>query len=596
MASCALSVDIAVLKPSKEHCTITLADYCPRTLFLLDRVGSSRPLMATRAYLDWVLRKEPQKEHVSFKNFVIKFGFTDKASAHEAYLSLINSKQLREKRRAKLREAYKTFQERSEHGFWANRALKTADQMLLVTGATVAKKAGAMIQKVGLQEANSGLKRYPSELSNVESLEVIDDSDDDESEADEEVGSPVKELVASSSTTAAMSSSTSSSLDISTGKKHPRDTFDVDYTDPRKTPRNRSPLPIPIPTESLDSPSTVSASTNLKDPFQNDDNEDEEEEGTDDEAVEDNDILLPDANEYELQFSATLEGTDIATGFQQLFRVVKKKKVYIKDTDEALARSGIILLEKEETELQRRCFGKETLAQIREKALAKWLDIDATACRSQVRAWLDPHEDNGYNREKSHKHISENAPSGGGYRKLWSYLITAIEEFPEFDGSKEYSESAGISSFILPLCRAFMSIPHKRVFLNFVDSTTSSGRSCGSRKEPDMALEIKDKTNKTICEVGIGEVTSHEQKGHWKKNAKDLVRIGLSLKDALDWMQDNYDVEDAVLVGWQVIGQDMAIYHVPVWQSLSHGACSRCQYSRQPHGACINPIADQDLE
>lgn len=75
-----------------------------------------------------------------------------------------------------------------------------------------------------------------------------------------------------------------------------------------------------------------------------------------------------------------------------------------------------------------------------------------------------------------------------------------------------------------------------------------------------MALEIKDKTNKTICEVGIGEVTSHAQKSHWKKNAKDLVRIGLSLKDALDWMQDNYDVEDAVLVGWQVLGQDMAIY------------------------------------
>ncbi|KAG0196331.1 hypothetical protein BGX31_005384, partial [Mortierella sp. GBA43] len=64
--------------------------------------------------------------------------------------------------------------------------------MLLVTGATVAKKAGAMIQKAGLREAHSGLKRYPSELSDVESMEVIDDSDDDESEDDEEVGSPVK--------------------------------------------------------------------------------------------------------------------------------------------------------------------------------------------------------------------------------------------------------------------------------------------------------------------------------------------------------------------------------------------------------------------
>ncbi|KAF9342339.1 hypothetical protein BGX26_007759, partial [Mortierella sp. AD094] len=70
-----------------------------------------------------------------------------------------------------------------------------------------------------------------------------------------------------------------------------------------------------------------------------------------------------------------------------------------------------------------------------------------------------------------------------------------------------------------------------------------------SRKEPDLALEIKDRTNKIIFEVGIGEVTSHAQKGHKKKNAKDLVRIGLSLKDTLDRIQDKYSVEDAVLLG-----------------------------------------------
>lgn len=81
-----------------------------------------------------------------------------------------------------------------------------------------------------------------------------------------------------------------------------------------------------------------------------------------------------------------------------------------------------------------------------------------------------------------------------------------------------------------------------------------------SRKEPDLALEIKDRTNKTICEVGIGEVTSHAQRAHKKKNAKDLVRVGLSLKDALDFIQDEYGGHDALLVGWQVIGQSMAIY------------------------------------
>ncbi|KAF9938826.1 hypothetical protein BGZ65_012125 [Modicella reniformis] len=141
--------------------------------------------------------------------------------------------------------------------------------------------------------------------------------------------------------------------------------------------------------------------------------------------------------------------------------------------------------------------------------------------------------------------------------------MTAVQEFPESDSTKDYTESTSISSFILPLCRVFMSMPGQKVFLNFLDSTTESGRSRNgsrSRKEPDLALQIKDGFNKTVCEVGIGEVTSHAKKGHKKKNAKDLARVGISLKDALDFIQDAYGVRDAVLVGWQVIGQSMAIY------------------------------------
>ncbi|KAF9550400.1 hypothetical protein EC957_000702 [Mortierella hygrophila] len=74
-----------------------------------------------------------------------------------------------------------------------------------------------------------------------------------------------------------------------------------------------------------------------------------------------------------------------------------------------------------------------------------------------------------------------------------------------------------------------------------------------------MALEIKDCTNKTICKVGVMVVTSHARKGHEKK-AKDLVQVGLSLKGALDFTQDEYSVHNAVLVGWQVLDQIMAIY------------------------------------
>lgn len=53
------------------------------------------------------------------------------------------------------------------------------------------------------------------------------------------------------------------------------------------------------------------------------------------------------------------------------------------------ARSGIILLNKEGSTIQKLHFGERTLLQMREKALAKWQDIEVTAGRNQVRAWLD---------------------------------------------------------------------------------------------------------------------------------------------------------------------------------------------------------------
>ncbi|KAG0009659.1 hypothetical protein BGZ81_003260, partial [Podila clonocystis] len=234
---------------------------------------------------------------------------------------------------------------------------------------------------------------------------------------------------------------------------------------PKSKGRSTAPSPIPIPTESLDSPPEVYTAGNESNPFQAcEDDGDEDEDSSSANAGEENDILLPDNTDQAYQFSAMLDGVNVAIGFQSLFTAVKKKTVYIHDIDQAL--SGVILLSKEGTKIQKLHFGEETLVQMREKALAKWQDTEATAGRNQVRAWMDTFEDHGYDRDKSRKHISENAPSDGTYQKLWAYLVTAIEEFPESDSSKNYSESTAISSFILPLCRAFMSMPNKRVILN----------------------------------------------------------------------------------------------------------------------------------
>lgn len=49
-------------------------------------------------------------------------------------------------------------------------------------------------------------------------------------------------------------------------------------------------------------------------------------------------------------------------------------------------------------------------------------------------------------------------------------------------------------------------------------------------------------------------------KNYKRRNEKDLARIGLRLKDAMDTIQDKQDVDDATLVGYQVIVQIMNIY------------------------------------
>ncbi|KAG0011249.1 hypothetical protein BGZ80_000825 [Entomortierella chlamydospora] len=145
--------------------------------------------MAANIYLNWACNKAHKKEHVSFSNFVKKFDITDKESANEAYLSLINSDHIRENRRKRLGDAYRVFRERNEDIFWERRALKIADRRLLINSAIVAKKTAIMNQKAGVKETSSGFRRYQSDLEAIyDSDEVIDD-DESESEAEAETNS-----------------------------------------------------------------------------------------------------------------------------------------------------------------------------------------------------------------------------------------------------------------------------------------------------------------------------------------------------------------------------------------------------------------------
>ncbi|KAI7820577.1 hypothetical protein BC939DRAFT_457777 [Gamsiella multidivaricata] len=330
------------------------------------------------------------------------------------------------------------------------------------------------------------------------------------------------------------------------GQEHPRGLFDNENTGLPKTPRNKSISPTVVGTESIDSPPTVTSGPPEKSLFLMD--EDEE------------DYLLPESASQGFVFKGMFEGVNVAAGFQSYFSEVKRSRVYIKHTDQALGRSGIILLKDGGTELQKKHFGSDALAKLRVLFHTRfWKTADVTTERSQVRGWLDVIEDKKFDRAESFTAIISSPPSSSLSQKLWTYILSALNDFPLVN-DKSYSESTGVSSYITPLCRVFMANTEKCTFFNFVDKKTVSSQTTSSRKEPDMVLELKDASNKTICDLAFGEATSHAQQKQHKKNAKDVVRLGLNLKDSLDNIEDKYGVRDAVLAGAQVVADTMSIY------------------------------------
>ncbi|KAF9899763.1 hypothetical protein EC991_008341 [Linnemannia zychae] len=256
----------------------------------------------------------------------------------------------------------------------------------------------------------------------------------------------------------------------------------------QKTPRRRAHSTLShIATASVDSPNLIPATYNKNNPFLDD--------------AEEEDFMIPDTKDNSYCFSAILDGLDVGGSFGQLFQDVRAKKIYVTDTDQVLARSGIILISKAATAHQVHFFGR-LFSTIREKALQKWKSAEVAAVRNEVRSWLD-------GKMPGFFAVFATNPK---HRRLWTYVVSALQEFPVTDTTRAYSESTAISSFILPICRVFVAAPDKKLFLNL------------------------------------------------KKNAKDLVRVGEMLKNVLDGLQDDFGASHAVVPSWQVIGQVMSIY------------------------------------
>ncbi|KAG0350875.1 hypothetical protein BGZ54_003588, partial [Gamsiella multidivaricata] len=126
------------------------------------------------------------------------------------------------------------------------------------------------------------------------------------------------------------------------------------------------------------------------------------------------------------------------------------------------------------------------------------------------------------------------------------------------EGKKSYSESAGIAAYIQPICEVSLQDPSNGIYFNYVDSPTIVQNKKDDK--PDLAMELRDVQHKAICTMAIGEVTSQGLKTRKSKDTHDLERVATFLKEALEYADKKFGVEDAALVGLQVVANKMDVY------------------------------------
>ncbi|KAK3821634.1 MAG: hypothetical protein J3Q66DRAFT_333867 [Benniella sp.] len=96
-------------------------------------------------WLKWAQRID-DNEHVSFQNFVAQFGLTDQTTATQGFLELLESDEIRQKRRDALKASFNYFRINNEQQFWIQRTAEVEFQMS-------AARAGLRIDKAGEVES-----------------------------------------------------------------------------------------------------------------------------------------------------------------------------------------------------------------------------------------------------------------------------------------------------------------------------------------------------------------------------------------------------------------------------------------------------------
>ncbi|KAI7828825.1 hypothetical protein BC939DRAFT_443053 [Gamsiella multidivaricata] len=132
----------------------------------------------TTSRILWVLDQSKKNEHVSLPSFAKHFNYTDRVSANEAFLVLINSSKINERRRKRLEKALAEFKTNREEEFWTNVQTKLNTRVS-------AKKAAVITQQVGLQQAKYEYTQHSlsqERASQEHHLETLAESEGDTEE------------------------------------------------------------------------------------------------------------------------------------------------------------------------------------------------------------------------------------------------------------------------------------------------------------------------------------------------------------------------------------------------------------------------------
>ncbi|KAF9327144.1 hypothetical protein BG006_009497 [Podila minutissima] len=159
------------------------------------------------------------------------------------------------------------------------------------------------------------------------------------------------------------------------------------------------------------------------------------------------------------------------------------------------------------------------------------------------------------------------SPCREANRKLRAYISNTIANLtPSMGGEKTYSKITGMSCYALPLLNVFLNHPRDRVIVTTPNTMTQAG---AHRKElsddkygkkPDMLLSFVNASTQLVRELGYGELKGCGRENSDALNARDLVKVGLMLKDMVDIVDDKHDVTTLAHLGFQFVGEKVTFY------------------------------------